>query len=41
MSGTTFKGRAALRISVCNWRTTADDVSRSVDALTRLLDQAR
>ncbi|MET0740671.1 MAG: pyridoxal-dependent decarboxylase [Candidatus Nanopelagicales bacterium] len=41
MSGTTFKGRAALRISVCNWRTTDDDVQRCVDVLARLFSEAR
>jgi glutamate/tyrosine decarboxylase-like PLP-dependent enzyme len=40
MSGTTFKGRAALRISVCNWRTTSADVDRSVDAVLRLYREA-
>jgi glutamate/tyrosine decarboxylase-like PLP-dependent enzyme len=33
MSGTTWRGRAAMRISVCSWRTTEDDVDRSVAAI--------
>jgi glutamate/tyrosine decarboxylase-like PLP-dependent enzyme len=33
MSGTTWDGRAAMRISVSNWMTTADDVDRSVAAI--------
>jgi len=33
MSGTTLEGRAALRISVVNWRTTDEDVGRAVAAL--------
>ncbi|MET0740668.1 MAG: hypothetical protein ABWZ26_03845 [Candidatus Nanopelagicales bacterium] len=40
MSGTTFKGRAALRISVCNWRTTTEDVARSVEAVLRLFQES-
>jgi glutamate/tyrosine decarboxylase-like PLP-dependent enzyme len=33
MSGTTWLGRAAMRISVSSWRTTEDDVDRSVAAI--------
>jgi len=33
MSGTTWQGRAAMRISVSNWSTTPEDVDRSVDAI--------
>jgi glutamate/tyrosine decarboxylase-like PLP-dependent enzyme len=32
---TTWKGRAAMRLSVCNFRTDLDDVRRSIDAITR------
>ncbi len=32
MSGTTWEGRAAIRLSVSNWRTTEDDVDRTVAA---------
>lgn len=32
---TTWQGRAGVRISVSNWRTTADDVDRSVEAILR------
>lgn len=35
MSGTTWQGRAAMRISVSNWATTAEDVERSVEAVIR------
>jgi glutamate/tyrosine decarboxylase-like PLP-dependent enzyme len=35
MSGTTWRGRAAMRISVSNWSTDADDVDRSVEAILR------
>jgi glutamate/tyrosine decarboxylase-like PLP-dependent enzyme len=35
MSGTTWDGRAAVRISVSNWSTNADDVDRSVAAMLR------
>jgi glutamate/tyrosine decarboxylase-like PLP-dependent enzyme len=32
-SGTTFRGRAAIRFSVANWATDADDVKQTVSAL--------
>ena len=32
-SGSTWHGRAVLRISVSNWSTTADDVDRTLAAL--------
>ncbi len=35
MSGTTWQGRAAMRISVSNWSTDEDDVDRSVAAILR------
>jgi glutamate/tyrosine decarboxylase-like PLP-dependent enzyme len=41
MSGTTWDGRAAIRISVSNWRTSDDDVTRAVAAFERALDAAR
>ena len=34
-SGTAWRGRGCIRLSVCNWQTTALDVDRSVDALAR------
>ena len=40
MSGTTWRGRAAMRISVVNWQTTPDDVGRSVAAVERALASA-
>jgi glutamate/tyrosine decarboxylase-like PLP-dependent enzyme len=33
MSGTRFGGEAAMRISVCNWRTTEEDIRRSAAAI--------
>jgi len=33
MSATRFGGEAAMRISVCNWRTTEEDIRRSVAAI--------
>ena len=33
LSGTVWQGKAAMRISVCNWRTTTDDVERSAAAI--------
>jgi glutamate/tyrosine decarboxylase-like PLP-dependent enzyme len=35
MGGTTWQGKAAMRISVSNWSTTAEDVDRSVAAILR------
>ena len=35
MSGTTWQGRAAMRISVSNWATSPEDVDRSVKAVIR------
>ena len=37
--GTTWRGRAAMRISVSNWSTTEDDVDRSAAAISRLATQ--
>ena len=36
LSGTTWQGMAAMRISVCNWSTTAEDVERSLEAILRV-----
>jgi glutamate/tyrosine decarboxylase-like PLP-dependent enzyme len=33
MSGTEWEGQPAMRISVCNWRTTEDDIRRSARAI--------
>ena len=35
-SGTTWRGRAAMRISVSSWATTEEDVERSLDAIVRV-----
>jgi len=35
MSGTTWHGKAAMRISVSNWSTTEEDVDRSVETILR------
>jgi glutamate/tyrosine decarboxylase-like PLP-dependent enzyme len=36
MSGTTWRGVAAMRISVSNWATTTEDVERSCEAILRI-----
>ena len=36
LSGTTWHGVAAMRISVSNWTTTEADVDASVDAILRV-----
>jgi glutamate/tyrosine decarboxylase-like PLP-dependent enzyme len=41
MSGTSWRGRPAMRISVVNWRTTAADVDRSVRAIEAAVSAAR
>jgi glutamate/tyrosine decarboxylase-like PLP-dependent enzyme len=40
MSGTTWRGHAAMRISVVNWQTTEADVDRSMAAIERALASA-
>ncbi|HUR49798.1 MAG TPA: pyridoxal-dependent decarboxylase [Acidimicrobiales bacterium] len=35
MSGTRWRGQAAMRISVVNWRTDDDDIERTLKAITR------
>lgn len=39
-TGTTWNGRRAMRVSVCNWRTDADDVSRAIAAIASVLSSA-
>jgi glutamate/tyrosine decarboxylase-like PLP-dependent enzyme len=39
-SATTWRGRSCIRLSVSSWRTTAADVDRSVEALTRASAEA-
>lgn len=36
---TTWRGMRVIRVSVCNWRTDADDVTRTVDAVRRIVEQ--
>ena len=35
LGGTTWQGMGAMRISISNWSTTADDVERSIEAILR------
>jgi aromatic-L-amino-acid decarboxylase len=37
--GTTWRGRRAMRISVSCWRTTSDDVRRTVRAVKEILSE--
>jgi glutamate/tyrosine decarboxylase-like PLP-dependent enzyme len=39
--GTTWRGRRAMRVSVCNWRTSDEDVRRSVSAVAKVLQKTR
>ena len=38
MSGTTWDGRAAIRLSVSGWRTTDADIDRTVSAFARAFE---
>jgi glutamate/tyrosine decarboxylase-like PLP-dependent enzyme len=40
-SGTTWRGRRAMRISVCSWRTSSDDVRRTVASVAAVLADRR
>jgi glutamate/tyrosine decarboxylase-like PLP-dependent enzyme len=40
-SGTNWQGRQAMRVSVVNWRTTARDVQRAIDATACVLSSRR
>jgi glutamate/tyrosine decarboxylase-like PLP-dependent enzyme len=40
-SGTTWHGRRAMRISVCNWQTSIEDVERTLAAIKRTLAKMR
>ena len=39
--GTVWQGHTAMRISVCSWATTDDDVERSLEAMIRMAREAR
>lgn len=39
-SGSTFRGRAVMRISVVGWQTTAEDAERSADAILRAAQES-
>ena len=40
LAGTTWRGRPAIRISVCNWRTSDEDVRRSAAAIRSAVAEA-
>jgi glutamate/tyrosine decarboxylase-like PLP-dependent enzyme len=40
-TGTTWRGRRAMRVSVCNWQTTANDVDRVVACVARILHASK
>jgi len=37
--GTTWQGKRCMRVSVCNWQTTPEDVDRSVNAVQGVLNR--
>ena len=40
-TGTTWQGRRAMRVSVCNWQTTGNDVDRVIACVGRILKASR
>jgi len=38
-AGTTWRGMRAMRVSVCNWMTSDEDVRRTVSAVARVLQE--
>ena len=38
--GTTWRGKRAMRVSVCNWRTSGEDVRRSINSVARVLNSS-
>jgi glutamate/tyrosine decarboxylase-like PLP-dependent enzyme len=40
-TGTTWRGRRAMRVSVCNWQTSATDVDRVVACVARILNASK
>lgn len=40
-SGTTWRGKRAMRVSVCNWQTSNEDVRRTVKAVARVLQETK
>jgi hypothetical protein len=40
-AGTTWRGHRAMRVSVCNWRTSYEDVERVVKAVASVLTSNR
>jgi glutamate/tyrosine decarboxylase-like PLP-dependent enzyme len=40
-TGTTWRGRRAMRVSVCNWQTSRTDVDRVIGSVARILRGAR
>ena len=40
LAATRWRGRPAIRISVCNWRTGEEDIRRSADAIRKAVLEA-
>jgi glutamate/tyrosine decarboxylase-like PLP-dependent enzyme len=40
-TGTTWRGRRAMRVSVCNWQTSTEDVERVIKCVARTLEAAK
>jgi len=38
LGGTTWRGQRAMRISLCNWRTTEEDIAQAVGAVEKALE---
>jgi len=40
-TATTWRGMRAMRVSVCNWRTSEEDVRRTVNAVALVLQELK
>jgi glutamate/tyrosine decarboxylase-like PLP-dependent enzyme len=40
-TGTTWHGRRAMRVSICNWKTSDADINRAVEAFAKILGEPR
>jgi len=40
-TGTTWRGRKAMRVSVCNWQTTSEEVDAVCRSIAKVLSNAR
>jgi glutamate/tyrosine decarboxylase-like PLP-dependent enzyme len=41
LGSTRWKGRRAMRLSICNWSTTAEDIDRSPATILRIVEESK